>query len=328
MAKISTKELFDNFFAEKAPEIAIRTRPQVDRPEVYEYETKIGKQLVDMNVDELYEMILSFSNNRNTTGSYSISYGSSLQIFSMYRTLFNFYIDNYEVIKNPFNDKRMKGTQAAQRLAQGKAPFTWDNVEAAITKVRESYEFNRANYIECIILLYYNGFSKAEEIANLTEDMIDFKSKTVILPGRIVKLSDRCFDLLTFVHQLTRMKGLRQDYIVRSWRGKYFKYIIRPKEEDEFDNRTLTEIGGLINRKILTDVKKKFSLDINYRSLYLLGFYNKIVERYGEERTNELINSVRNQKDATDLMKVATEYGIVADSVTVLKRILRPFVRN
>ena len=154
MAKISTKELFDSFFAEKSRETAIKTRPQIDRPEVYEYEAQIGKQLVDMNVDELFEMVLSFNNNRGTSGAYGISYSSYSQIFSMYRSLFNFYIDNYEIIRNPFNDKRMKGTQAAQRLAQNKEPFTWKNVEEAIAKVRETYEFNKANYIECILLLY------------------------------------------------------------------------------------------------------------------------------------------------------------------------------
>lgn len=328
MAKISTKELFDNFFAEKAPETAVRTRPQIDRPEVYEYEAKIGKQLIEMNVDELFEMVLSFNNNRATSGAYSISYSSFSQIFSMYRSLFNFYIDNYEIIRNPFNDKRMKGTQAAQRLAQSKEPFTWKNVEEAIAKVHESYEFNKANYIECILLLYYNGFSKAEEIASLTENMIDFKNKSVMLPGRTLKLSDRCFELLTFVHGLTSLEGWKYDYLVKSWRGSYFKYIIRPKEEANFDDRPLSEIGNLINRRILTDVKKKFGLDINYRILYLLGFYDKVVEQYGEKRAYELITSVRNSKNTEDLMKIARDYGVVVDNVTVLKRLLRPFIKN
>lgn len=328
MAKISTKELFDNFFAEKASETAAKTRPQIDRPEVYEYEAKIGKQLVEMDVDELFEMVLSFNNNRGTSGAYSISYSSFSQIFSMYRSLFNFYIDNYEIIRNPFNDKRMKGTQAAQRLAQSKEPFTWKNVEEAISKVHENYEFNKANYIECILLLYYNGFSKAEEIASLTENMIDFKNKSVMLPGRILKLSDRCFELLTFVHGLTSLEGWKYDYLVKSWRGNYFKYIIRPKEEAGFDDRPLSEIANLINRRILTDVKKKFGLEINYRILYLLGFYDKVVERYGEERTYELITSVRNSKNTEDLMKIARDYGVVVDNVTVLKRLLRPFIKN
>ena len=158
--------------------------------------------------------------------------------------------------------------------------------------------------------------------------MIDFKNKSIMLPGRTLKLSDRCFELLTFVHNLISLEGWKYDYLVQSWRGHYFKYIIRPKEADEFDNRPLSEVGSLINRRILTDVKKKFGLEINYRLLYLLGFYDKIVEHYGEERTYELITSVRNSKNTEDLMNIAREYGVVVDNVTVLKRILRPFIKN
>ena len=326
MAKISTHALFEEFFKGKPQDVMKRTRPQVDRQEVYEYEKKIGKQLVDMNVDELFEMILSF-NKRKGSRNYSISYNSYLQIFSMYRSIFNYYIEHHEVIRNPFNNPQMKGAQAAKRLAQTKEPFTWESIEEVIRKIHEAYEFNRANYIECILLLYYNGFAKAEEIVTLTEDMIDFKNKTVVLSGRTIKLSDRCFELLTFVHGLTTMSGFRYDYLVKSWRGHYFKYIIRQKEEADFDKRELAEVACMINRIISVDVKKKFGSDINYRSLYLLGFYDKIVERCGEERANELILSVRDSKATEELMELAREYGVVADTVSALKRSLRPFIK-
>lgn len=78
-AKISTKELFDMFFNEKDKENAKKTRPQIDRPEVYEYEKKIGKQLIEMDVDELFEMISSFNGNRKyttNTVNFSVSYSS------------------------------------------------------------------------------------------------------------------------------------------------------------------------------------------------------------------------------------------------------------
>ena len=60
MAVISTHELFDKFFEGKDPETVRKTRPQVDRPEVYAYEIKVGKQLVEMNEEELFAMICSF----------------------------------------------------------------------------------------------------------------------------------------------------------------------------------------------------------------------------------------------------------------------------
>ena len=328
MDKISTKALMDEFFKDKYPSEDTRKKiqPQIDRHEVYAYEQKIGKQLVEMNVDELFEMILSFNNNSRKHNNYSISYSSYMQIASLYRSLFNYYIDNYEIIRNPFNDKRMRGAAATKRLAQEKEPFRWKNVEDIIKKIREYYSYERANYLECIMLLFYNGFAKSQEIASLTEDMIDFKNKFVRLPGRLIHLSDRCFELLIFVHGLTKLEGWRGDYIVESWRGSYFKHIIRAKEKDSFDDRSLELIGCLINRRILTDIKKQFDTEVNYRMLYLLGFYDNLVKQYGEGRVNELILSVRNPKDTEDLLKAAREYGVVVDSVTVLKKILRPFI--
>lgn len=329
MAVIETSELFDKFFEGKNPDVVKKTRPQIDRPEVYAYEMKIGKQLVDMDVDELFEMLLSFNDNRRNGGNesnYSITYSSFSQIASGYRSLFNFYIENYEVIRNPWYDKRMRGAQAAERLAQSKKAFTWQTVEDIIKQVHSAYEDNKAKYIECIMLLYYNGFAKAEEIVALTDDMINFKTKQVRLPGRTITLSDRCFELLTFVHGMTYLEGWRGDYLMASYRGKYFKYIIRPKEEVEFDSRPPEEIANMVNRRILVDVKKKFGVDINYRILYLLGFYDTVVKTYGAERARELVLSVRNSEDAEDLMKLAREYGVVADNVSHLKRFLRPFI--
>ena len=323
----TTQELFKEYFKNQDPEKVKKTRMQVDRPEVYAYEAKIGKKLIEMNVDELFEMILSFNDNRKNGGSgYSVTYNSYFQISCMYRSLFNFYIDNYEVIKNPFNDKRMKGTEAAERLAQEKEAYTWDKVEEIIQAIHGEYEANKAKYIECIILLYYSGFAKAEEIVSLTEDMIDFKSKTIRLPGRTIQLSDRCFELLTFVHNLTSLEGWRGDYSVIAWKDKYFKYIIRPKEEESFNDRPAEEIANLINRRIATDVKKKFGVEINYRMLYLLGFYNYMVEQKGENRTKELILAVRSPAETEDLIKLARDYGVVVDNVSNLKRILRPFI--
>lgn len=323
----TTQELFEEFFKDKDPETIKKTRKQVDRPEVYAYEKKIGKQLVDMNVDELFDMITSFNDNRKgSEGGYSITYNSYFQIVSMYRSLFNFYIDNYEVIRNPFNDKRMRGTEAAERLSKGKEPYTWEKVEEVIKAVHSEYEDKRAKYIECIILLFYNGFSKAEEIVNITEDMIDFKNKSVRLLGRTIYLTDRCFELLTFVHNLSSLQSHRRAFSVVAWKDKYFKYIIRPKEVASFNDRPATEIANLINRRILVDVKKKFGVEINYRILYLLGFYDYMVKKRGEDRTRELILSVRSQSETEDLVRLARDYGIVAENVSNLKRILRPFV--
>ncbi len=328
MAVITTSELLDKFFEGKDPEIVRRVRPQVDRPEMYAYELKIGKQLVDMNVDELFEMILTFNVDRRTKvqKADSIVYTSYPQIASAFRSLFNFYIDNYEVIRNPWNDKRMRGVNAANRLAESREPITWETVEDAIKKVRGAYDTDKANYIECVMLLFYNGFAKAEEIVSLTEDMINFKSKQIRLTGRTITLSDRCFELLTYVHGMSSLGAWRGQYTMLSYHGGYFKYPVRPNKEEEFNSRPPVEVASTINRRILVDVKGMFNIDINYKNLYLLGFYDSIVKTCGEDRARELVLSYRNSADTVELMKLAMNYGVDVDNITELKRLMRRFV--
>ena len=55
MAVISTKQLLDEYFQEEAAKgrKLRRSRSQLDRPELYAYEQKIGKQLVEFDADDI-----------------------------------------------------------------------------------------------------------------------------------------------------------------------------------------------------------------------------------------------------------------------------------
>ena len=321
MAKIGTRELFDEYFQDKDESYLKKVRVQEDRPEVYAYEKKIGKQLIDMNVDELFDMISTF----NTDG-FSISYTSYDSIAVLYRKIFEYYIDNYELIRNPWNDKRMRGAAAYERLARDKTPVTWELVEAAIKEVYKVNEDDRAKYIECIIRLFYNGFEKAEEIVALKEDMIDFENSTVNLSGRVFHLDSRCMELLIYVHNMDTMKGWRGDYTMATWHDGYFKYPIRPSEQVAFETRPMGQIANLINRTISERLRKGIGFDINYRMLYFLGFYDFLVEKFGKARTNEILTSHRVREDVADLTGAARLYGITNLTATQLKKIMRPYV--
>lgn len=325
----TTKDLFDMYFAQKDREVERKTRPQVDRPEVYEYEKKIGKQLVEMDVDELFEMILSFNANRNFNNvNYSIGYTSFNQIASTYRSIFNFYIDNVEVIRNPFNDKRMRGTEATKRLAQNKEPFTKEMLDDIIQKLYVDNKQDRAEYLECILLLFYSGFESAPEIVALKESMIDFKNKTVRLAGRTIQLTDRCFELLQKINHSEYMAGDHGDFEMVSYHDSYFKFCVRPKRVADFQDRGDGEVANLINREISKRIKAAYGVDINYRLVYLLGFVDFMKTQVGEERCKELIVAVRDPEATKDLLSVARMYGMEVDNVTLLKKGLRPFIKE
>lgn len=329
MGKISTEELFDRYFESVNKTYISNLRAMIDKPELYLYEKKIGKELIDMNVDELFGLIIELRNERNGKEiRYLTSHSSYDQFSSLLRSIFDYYIDNIQPIKNPLNDKRMKGRQALERLAQEREPFRWAVVENVIKKMHAEMDEERADYAELALLLFYNGFSKAEEVVDLKADMINHHNKTVKLPNKTVPifLSDRCYELLNKFNKLDSIPGYRGTFLLTSWHDSYFKFIIRPNQEANLNDRPKTQMCDYINRYITTNVNDKYNLKINYRTLYFLGFFEFIVGKHGEEKANKLLTSYRNSNDAAELMGLAREYGVQVDNVSHLKRELRPFI--
>ena len=158
--------------------------------------------------------------------------------------------------------------------------------------------------------------------------MIDFKFKTITLPGRIIHLSDRTFYLLTLIHDSYMIENIHGDYLLEPWQNHYFKYIVRKNQAEKLQDKDAVEVGNIINRTIIVNVKNKYGIDVNLRTFYLLGFYNHLVEKFGEKRTYELITSVRNSVDANDLTNTARLYGVNFGNVTLLKKSLRAFIQT
>ena len=122
------------------------------------------------------------------------------------------------------------------------------------------------------------------------------------------------------------MDGLRASFYMIAWHNGYFKFVIRPNEANDFQNKDLTYLGRKINTILFKKISSEFNVDIGYRKLYLLGFYDTLVKRYGEERTKQIITSFRVAKDVNDLEIVMSEYGIVIENMNYLKRSLVQFI--
>ena len=174
MGKISTKQLISRYFKSIEGTPAEKQRAIIDKTELYDYEEKIGKELIDMDVDDLFGLINELNNKKNgkdipfMTAHYSFDH-----LTVLLRAIFNFYIDKVEPIKNPLYDKRMKGKEATKRLAQGKETLRFDYVQSIINKVHNDTTEDRADYVELIMLLYYSGFENAEEIATFKGSAIN-----------------------------------------------------------------------------------------------------------------------------------------------------------
>lgn len=327
MGKISTKQLIDRYFKSIEGTPAEKQRVIIDKTELYNYEEKIGKELIDMDVDDLFGLINELNNKKNgkdipfMTAHYSFDH-----LTVLLRAIFNFYIDTVEPIKNPLYDKRMKGKEATKRLAQGKETLRFDYVQNIINKVHNDATEDRADYVELIMLLYYSGFENAEEIATFKGSAINHRNRTVAMTGRTVQLTDRCYELLQKFEGIDELVEWRTYYLT-TYRGGYFKFIVQEKQLAEFDDRDIRSICNMINRQISVYVNQPYNTKINFSILYWLGFYDSIVKKYGEEETNKMLLSFRNSDDVTKLMNCARDYGVKVDNISHLKRFLRPFVK-
>ena len=327
MGKISTKQLISRYFKSIEGTSAEKQRAIIDKTELYDYEEKIGKELIDMDVDDLFGLINELNNKKNgkdipfMTAHYSFDH-----LTVLLRAIFNFYIDTVEPIKNPLYDKRMKGKEATKRLAQGKETLRFDYVQSIINKVHNDTTEDRADYVELIMLLYYSGFENAEEIATFKGSAINHRNRTVAMTGRTVQLTDRCYELLQKFEGIDELVEWRTYYLT-TYRGGYFKFIVQEKQLDGFDDRDIRSICNMINRQISVYVNQPYNTKINFSILYWLGFYDSIVKKYGEEETNRMLLSFRNSDDVTKLMNCARDYGVKVDNISHLKRFLRPFVK-
>ena len=327
MGKISTEQLISRYFKSIEGTPAEKQRAIIDKTELYDYEERIGKELIDMDVDDLFGLINELNNKKNgkeipfMTAHYSFDH-----LTVLLRAIFNFYIDTVEPIKNPLYDKRMKGKEATKRLAQGKETLRFDYVQSIINKVHNDTTEDRADYVELIMLLYYSGFENAEEIATFKGSAINHRNRTVAMTGRTVQLTDRCYELLQKFEGIDELVEWRTYYLT-TYRGGYFKFIVQEKQLAEFDDRDIRSICNMINRQISVYVNQPYNTKINFSILYWLGFYDSIVKKYGEEETNRMLLSFRNSDDVTKLMNCARDYGVKVDNISHLKRFLRPFVK-
>lgn len=329
MGAISTKELFDEYFESIDPVKAKKNRGHVDKPEVYAYEKKIGKDLVDMNADELIEMIKTFRSGAADADGLGIAYTSYKQISTLYRDIFNYYISHYEVIVNPWYDKSLKGKAAYEKLAEGTEALTYDKLMEITDLIYNDYDtdYYLPKYVECIILLFYCGFATSKEIVSMKRDMVDFETKTVALPDKTIHLSDRCLELLEYFNNVEDVGGWKGIYYAVSYHDSYIKFFVRESRVKDFNDRPEEEVCAMIVRSMTKITKQKLNTTLNYRSIYKLGFYDFLCEKLGKDEVARIVKLGRSPEDTAKLMEAANEYGIKTTNSGIIKGDLMQFIK-
>ena len=310
----------------------LKNRATLDRKELYNYEAEIGKPLFEMNVEELRGLLAKY---RTVNGNPAPArYQSTHQITSMLRGLFDFYINHEdgEIIRNPWSDPRLRGAELVKYLAsvtdndnEDAAPFSKQKMDAIIADIYANYPKERAQYIECIMQMFYCGFADAKEI--LLCKKIE-SGNLAVTDKHIVRIKDRCRELMEAVHNMQIMPA-DGNYtpIMESWDGSYLKFPTNIKDSGGNDARDIDSMRAKVYEVINKWVCKNLGYDFNYRTLYMLGFYDNLVEQYGEERTQRLITSTFNQEDVDTMKSAARKYGLYMENISHIKRNLMRFVK-
>lgn len=333
---MDTKELLDEFFTTKKAKSRITARSTlIDNEKLYHYETKIGKKFIEMDCEELIDLVDVLASKKNMYNINTLSYPTVNGIVIIMSDIFNYYIGTGHTIVNFFTQQeRMSSANIYRELCQRYSSFTWDYVQRVLDTIRLCESAERANYYELIIRLFYDGVLSIGEIINLKEDMINYETKTITFQQRIIKIDERCCELLIAMNKCN-FQAVDTRFVWANWRGNYFKYYIRNKEYNHFDDRdekkmaeTLNGFISRINRKISEKSENAEDvITLDTVKVARLGFYDNLVKKYGLERTNAMLTSSRVSQDVNDLMEAARIYGFTNPNPTNLKNNLKPYIR-
>lgn len=316
---MTTKELFEAYFGERNHK-RNNVKNSVDRPEVYEMEEKLGKPLIEFTPDECMEMLKYFGKvKRFALNSYSAW-------ISIYRSIFDFYSDNIELIRNPFNDKRFKHVDLlAKELGFHENKLTMEDVNAAIAKINEDPDdIERAIYIECMMRLFLDGISSIEELVTIRTEQVNLDESTITRDdGIIIHLSERTVYLLMMIEEMESMSyGNRKSYMV-PWRNHYIKY---PSRFKNIDDRDIRDVCKMVSRVFSQGVRKVTEANITYQTLYHLGLYEYLKGKFGEEMLSQMLTSDgKRGKIVDDFQSALVEYGVSKKSVYTIKRALSQY---
>ena len=332
MAVITTKQLMEEYFAEQERQgkDVRRNQSQLDRPEVYAYEQKIGKQLVEFDADEILEMISTFQNKKNKFAyaeeGPKMSANSYKRYISGYKQIFLFYVKHHELVRSPYDDPKLKGINIHIHRAESRDRLTWEKVEGILNRLSTKYEYERACYFELIIRLFYDGFANAHEIINMKEADINTRRREVTVPGRIVRLSERTYQLLQENHKATQMDVHRTKMDMMSWHGSYMKFFVHNGRVPDFSAIDAISVARKITVPISSTIPKDFGISLSFRRLYLLGFYDYLVRNTSEERAKEMILAKSSPAAQEEFMALVDAYPVITDNVFVLKQSLVEFI--
>lgn len=322
---MTTREIFDNFYNEYDKSVVTIVKTMIDKPYLYEYEKKIGVQLIDMDEDQLIGLIDVILHHRQK--KHDVEYLSILSYNNVRNALYSVF-ESYIAIhpmRNPFRSAKFTKDNARKILLENKKPFTMAEVNGLIDKMRIEYGNEHAEYLEMLMLLFYSGFKDYMEIVNCKMEQFNPKTKTIAMVGRTVTLTDRCFYLLQKFNSSHYVHGNRYLFYIGHWNGGLFPYALKESVMDRIVDYEEKQIRGILNQQYTYYILKPHDLKIHHQTLFYLGIYDRMVARYGLAQTLDMIYSKGDKyPDQWNLVRI--DSGLTQKTIASFQDSLLTFV--
>jgi len=278
MAVISTQQLFDEVFDKSNDEVVRRNRNVYLRPELFEVEKKLGKQFIDFTVQDCIELMDAYPPGTSVT-----TYRAYVWF---YKQVFEYYIDTYEPVRNPWNKAELSPKALFERAKQRLSPLDKKEIEYVINEIYKSGKCT-AEHLECSIRLFYEGISSFDELYSITEDMVDLPR--IKLLGRTITLSDRTAELLEKQHYtplyVSAYRGRK--YYNLTWHKSYMGLI--SEKDESIEDIPLKDVVLRARSKFSRDVTPYSNTRFNATRLWQRGLYDYLVSKLGKDVVDKAV---------------------------------------
>lgn len=285
------------------------------------YEKLIGKNLISMNTEDIYEYIMGYR-VKNDNGSVS-DYLRFVKFFDHFFDWYRRTVDHK--CQNPMNVFGMRGKEPLKRYVKENGAFTYEKLKNCFLNNHYHTSNEFADYIEYTCLMFYSGVKDASELRDLRTNNVNQISGEMYLPGRSCIMTERCLELYQYFDMQHSIFNGRESLSLIPYRGSAYKFCVRPHCEDAFDDRSEINVKDMINKLIKKHIADRYNIQIDAKKIFYLGFYDHLVRRYGKEKTQMMVWS-NNYKSAVKILEMEFyRYGIEVKSASNVKLILSLF---
>ena len=203
--------------------------------------------------------------------------------------------------------------------------FKW--LRSQIDGLYKIFPLERASYIDCLAMMFYDGISSIGELIDVKEEMIDFRKLTIQMKNRTISLSPRTLQLMIYCHGLTEMQGHRETYAMESYHGSYMPFSVRKSNLATFqDDDRVNVISTKISTLLVNNLKDRSGSSINYMAIYSLGCYDALAAKFGKDEIDVFIYDIGNSTlNIDDVAKACEQRGVSGRNFYPFKRGLYKF---